>query len=292
MFSKVLIATDLSAASHAVVRCAAGLRSLGAKECHLVQCLNLGDAASAAVEQARKVLEQPLLDQKALLEKSGLRVHVEVVPGHAQVEINRIAREQHCSLIVVGSHGHTLLSEMLLGGVASAVIHHAVKPVLVMRVEWTKGSDDVRVKGAADDLARHVLFPTDFSDNAEHAFQYVRHLVSSGARDVTLCHVQDKDHIDPHLLHRLDDFNRIDQERLAGMKEMLAQAGSARVHVDISLGHPAQEILRAIESKSVTLVVMGSQGRGFVDEVFLGSVSHNVARRSPAPVLLIPARRG
>jgi len=37
--------------------------------------------------------------------------------------------------------------------------------------------------------------------------------------------------------------------------------------------------------------VMGSQGRGFVSESFLGSVSHQVARRSPAPVLLIPAKR-
>jgi nucleotide-binding universal stress UspA family protein len=38
-------------------------------------------------------------------------------------------------------------------------------------------------------------------------------------------------------------------------------------------------------------VVMGSQGRGFLAEVFLGSVSHQVVRRSPVPVLLVPAGR-
>jgi len=36
---------------------------------------------------------------------------------------------------------------------------------------------------------------------------------------------------------------------------------------------------------------MGSQGRGFIKEVFLGSVSNNVARHSAASVLLIPAVR-
>jgi len=36
------------------------------------------------------------------------------------------------------------------------------------------------------------------------------------------------------------------------------------------------------------LVVMGSHGRGFIGELFVGSVSHNVARHAEAPVLLVP----
>ncbi|HPA79140.1 MAG TPA: hypothetical protein PK722_10915, partial [Kiritimatiellia bacterium] len=65
MFSKILIATDLSAASHAVVQCATGLRSIGARECHLLQCMNLSEAASMAAANAKDVLEQALLNQKA-----------------------------------------------------------------------------------------------------------------------------------------------------------------------------------------------------------------------------------
>jgi hypothetical protein len=51
------------------------------------------------------------------------------------------------------------------------------------------------------------------------------------------------------------------------------------------------EITRSIGERNAHLVVMGSQGRGFVKELFLGSVSHNVARHSDAAVLLIPAKR-
>jgi len=291
MFSKILVATDLSAASYAVTQCATGFRSLGAKECILLQCLNLSEAASAAVAQQKGILERSLLDQKAILEKSGLKVHAEVVTGNAAIEINRIAREREVSLVVVGSHGHTLAGELLLGGVANAVIHHAVKPVLVVRVERKPATGEVCVKGETCDFVRHVLFPTDFSDHADHAFQRVKHLVASGAREVTLLHVQDKNRIDPHLMHRLEEFNRLDRIRLAEMKDALAKSGSATIHDEVCFGHPVQEILHRIESKGITLVVMGSQGRGFISEVFLGSVSHNIARHSPAPVMLVPARR-
>jgi nucleotide-binding universal stress UspA family protein len=291
MFTKILIATDLSAASHAVVQCAAGLRSLGAKECLLLQCLNVRQLDAPGVAQAAGVIDQTLQDQKILLEKAGMSVQTEVVPGFAQVEINRIARERNCSLVVVGSHGHSLLGEMLLGGVASAVIHHAVKPVLVVRVKRTPGGEVSCALGATCDFLRHVYFPTDFSPNADHAFQTVKHLVADGVRAVTLSHVQDQARIDPHLMHRIQEFDRIDRERLDKMKDALAKAGTAKIDIEIGLGRPAQKILQDIEGKQATLVVMGSQGRGFVSESFLGSVSHQVARRSPAPVLLIPAKR-
>ncbi len=291
MFSKILIATDLSAASHAVVQCAAGLRSLGATDCLLLQCLNVRKPYAPGVDQATGVIGRTLLDQKAVLEQSGLRVKAEVVPGFAQTEINRVAREHEASLIVIGSHGHTLLGEVLLGGVASAVLHHADRPVLLVRVERRCEDGAMCVLGNACDFTRSILFPTDFSETANHAFQTVKRLCASGAGEVSLFHVQDKERIEPHLKDRLDEFNKIDAERLAAMQHALAQSGKAKVNVSIRLGHPGQEILREIEFRNATVVVMGSQGRGFVDEIFLGSVSHYVARRSSVPVLLIPAVR-
>lgn len=288
MFTKILIATDLSAASHAVVQCATGLRSLGAKECLLLQCMNSREPAAPGMALATVVVEQALLDQKALLEKSGLRVSTEVVPGMAHIEINRIARERGMSLIVVGSHGHTLLNDMPLGGVSAAVLHQAVTPVLLVRVRQTADGTVVCAGGETCDFMRNILFPTDFSESARHAFETVKHLAASGAGEATLFHVQDKSRIDPHLKHRLDEFNETDRQRLTEMKDLLAKSGATKVGLDIRLGHPGQEILRESESRQATLVVMGSQGRGFFGELFLGSVSHYVARRSQVPVLLIP----
>jgi nucleotide-binding universal stress UspA family protein len=47
----------------------------------------------------------------------------------------------------------------------------------------------------------------------------------------------------------------------------------------------------SIENKQVMLIVMGRQGRGPIPEIFLGSVSHNMVRHAPIPVLLVPALR-
>ena len=60
------------------------------------------------------------------------------------------------------------------------------------------------------------------------------------------------------------------------------------VHPVFDPGHPLPAILRVLESQDISLIVMGTQGKGFIKEIFLGSVAHNVSRLATCPVLLIP----
>ncbi len=138
------------------------------------------------------------------------------------------------------------------------------------------------------DFLDHVLYPTDFSDNAEHAFTYVQAVVKSGARRVTLLHVQDKTRLGKHLEHRLEEFNEIDRGRLERLKDQLEENGATDVRIELPYGAPTAEILGRAREGRASLVVMGSQGRGLIGDLFVGSVSHNVARHAEAPVLLIP----
>jgi len=108
---------------------------------------------------------------------------------------------------------------------------------------------------------------------------------------ITLMHVQDQAHIDPHLLSSLAEFNEIYESRLAAMKETLQKLGDVDVDIVLAYGNPSLEIIHAVRDRQVQLTVMGSQGRGYVSDLFLGSVSHNVARQSDASVLLIPAKK-
>ena len=75
------------------------------------------------------------------------------------------------------------------------------------------------------------------------------------------------------------------------MKKVLMDNGCPDVETVLKYGSPSSEILKSVKELSAQMVVMGSQGRGFVNEFFLGSVSHNIARQSPVHVLLIPAKR-
>lgn len=137
----------------------------------------------------------------------------------------------------------------------------------------------------------HVLFPTDFSDNADHAFATVTEVAAHGAKRVTLLHVQDNARIGTHLKERLAEFDEIDGGRLSRLETELTRRGLANVKGSIACGSPLTGILKKSTEDGVSLVVMGSQGRGYVRELFLGSVSHNVARHAQVPVLLVPLPR-
>jgi nucleotide-binding universal stress UspA family protein len=291
MFSRFIISTDISLASFAVVNCIGGLKAYGAKQCLLLQCLSLQEVSSVAASYTTAPIEGMLKEQKQILEQQGFTVETRILPGFAKREINRIAREEDYSLIVVGSYGHSMVGEALLGGFAYDIIHQAFKPILVVRLEKKQAKGDVCIEASRCDFSGHVLFPTDFSDNADLAYTYVEKLVSDGAKHVTLLHVQDKVRIDPYLKDRLEEFNEIDRARLEKMKETLRLKGNSEVDIELVYGAPYTEIMRVIRERNVNLVVMGSQGRGFIPELFLGSISHNVARNSEASVLLIPAKR-
>lgn len=289
MFNRLIVATDLSPASYAVVNCLEGLQAYGAKQALLLQCLTLQEVGSTGLSYTTKHLEELLGEQKVILEKQGFEVEARVVPGFAKREINRVAVEEDYSLVVVGSQGHSLVGSALFGGVASGIIQSARKPVLVLPIEKKPGEENA-CQLVRCDFTGHVLFPTDFSENADHAFTYVEKLAEDGARHITLLHVQDKTRIEKYLEHRLEEFNEIDRERLEKLKAAILEKSNAEVDIEISYGSPFAEISRVIREQDVHMVVMGSQGRGFGAELFLGSVSHNVARNSEAPVLLVPAK--
>jgi len=117
-------------------------------------------------------------------------------------------------------------------------------------------------------------------------------MVMGGIKKVILFHVMNKAKIKPELEEWLPEFNEADNQRMKNIKNTLQKIGNAEIETLIRYGMPADEIFKLIEERNPQLVVMGSQGRGFVKEIFLGSVSHDVARHSSASVLLIPAKRG
>ena len=61
-----------------------------------------------------------------------------LVMGDPATEIVRIAEEEQAELIVLGTHGRTGLSRILMGSVAEAVVRHAPCPVLIYREDAGK----------------------------------------------------------------------------------------------------------------------------------------------------------
>jgi nucleotide-binding universal stress UspA family protein len=65
----------------------------------------------------------------------GRPVHEEVVEGdgHVGSHLCDKADELGAAVLVVGSHGHAAITDVLIGSVGLYVVHHANQPVLVVR---------------------------------------------------------------------------------------------------------------------------------------------------------------
>lgn len=73
--------------------------------------------------------------------------------GNASREILRVAEEEHCDVIVLGTHGRTGLSRVLLGSVAEDVIRHSRVPVLTLKTPSLLDSGEAGTADSAADSA-------------------------------------------------------------------------------------------------------------------------------------------
>ena len=92
------------------------------------------------LELAEKMEKQAYEKLTKLAEQIKKTVEVETVvrQGRAFVEIIKEATEKNMDLIVMGSHGRTGISHMLMGSVAEKVVRKAHCPVLIVRNKNTQ----------------------------------------------------------------------------------------------------------------------------------------------------------
>ncbi|MCK9266308.1 universal stress protein [bacterium] len=287
MFNKAMIAIDFRTVSFPLLKCVRGLKELGIKNFHIIRSIEHTKIPGINIGAIKTFFQEELDRQKDFLNTRGFNVDADILVGMACKEINSLAIENNCELMVFGSHGHTRISELLIGNITCDTVYNQVMPILLVKISPHYQKKSFISKDKYEFL-NHVVFPTDFSKNADFAALFLKSLISKGPKKVTLLHIQNKTTISPHLSHRLEEFNKTDKLRLEELKEVI-QKPDVNINIEILYGHPVKEIVRFSKANQASLIIMGSQGRGFLQEVFLGSVSQNVARCSDVPIMLVPA---
>lgn len=106
--------------------------------CLLVHGVDVG-AVAASPYGSGMALDQLTESGQAVLDQEVEFAHrVSSVPVEGRLEIGSpaqalIAASDGAMMLVVGSRGHNRLTELLLGSVSNACVHHARCPVLVVR---------------------------------------------------------------------------------------------------------------------------------------------------------------
>ncbi|MBU0944031.1 MAG: universal stress protein [Proteobacteria bacterium] len=161
LFSKILYATDLSETAKEAARYALSLANEYEAELTVVNVIpDLVEEMSAGMgydlaahfgqdkldsfyeeglEESKKAvikrIHQVCQEAGKELESCTVQQKVEVRVGHPVEEIVKMATEGGYDLVVLGTHGHSLLDNLLLGSVARGVVKKCPMPVLTVRLK-------------------------------------------------------------------------------------------------------------------------------------------------------------
>ena len=163
----------------------------------------------------------------------------------------------------------------------------------------------------------NILYTTDLSESAHHAFSYAVSLADQYAAGLTLLHVLPDT---PDILESSKIAGYIGEERWKEMQESHFQdaknalIGKRRDHqvvreilgefsektrsafesspavtdeIIVKKGNPAEVILDVANEIKCDLIVMGTHGGGGLVDAMMGSTTRRVVRRSVIPVLVV-----
>lgn len=202
-------------------------------------------------------------------------------------EIVDQALEWPADLVVLGSHGHSGLTRLVLGSVAEKVIRLVKCPVLVVPELATGPVPPGDVK------FDRILCAVDFSAGSLAALAYALSLGAEAGARVTV-------------LNTIEWLAEPAASFIAGEEELRARAEAdhrqkldalippavrdyCEVETTVVEGRAAREILRQAATRQSDLIVMGRQGRGALDLAVFGSNAQDVIRRATCPVLTVRA---
>jgi nucleotide-binding universal stress UspA family protein len=141
---------------------------------------------------------------------------------------------------------------------------------------------------------RRILFCTDFSENADFAFDnaidaarrrpgcalYLLHVIPEPEAQFWKTYIYEVDDIDTKAKRDIDA--KVDETYRPRVPEGLA------FHVEMRVGKDWARILEYADEIDADLIVIGRQGSGALTTLLFGNVTEKVARKAKCAVLIVP----
>ncbi len=139
---------------------------------------------------------------------------------------------------------------------------------------------------------KKILFPTDFSESAQHALKQavelaLVHKATLFIFHAILLHTDDPQQLKSRLNEYLDQLEKETLERLQSKSDEIKGRGVAvEISTEKSVS-PFEVIIDKANTIGPDLIVMGTHGRSGVGKFLLGSVAEKVLRHAPCHVLTL-----
>jgi nucleotide-binding universal stress UspA family protein len=282
----VVAASDFSFSAHRAARRAGVLAKEHGAALHLLHVIDSSTAESLLRRSPALEVEQPLrleaeraLDSLAadVVAAGGVVNDRLLREGRATDEILAISASS--DLLVLGPRGVNPLRDFILGSTAERIARRIDCPMLVVKQDPQIPYDN-------------VLVPVDFSEYSAPTLRFASELAPRATLHVFHA-------VDCSLKERLRSAGVADegitaygdkllQEANAGMAELTAGPHGQPVSGTVQAGDARVDITERAAASQCTLIVMGKQGRSWLAEHILGSVTRLVLERAACDVVVVP----
>jgi nucleotide-binding universal stress UspA family protein len=205
--------------------------------------------------------------------------------GYPAKEIHEIVRVSDAGLLVAATHIRSGIERLLLGSVTRKLIFTLKVPFLVV-------PGHLPMERTALHKTESILISTDFSVDAEKAVDWGLDFARAfDAKRVFLATVIES--------NQLDQILAVDPQKEEGLANKLVDQLSEKlkakvpadlkdkVEVRVLAGHPHEELNKFAILNRLDLIVMGVHGRGFIENLMVGSTTDRLIRLGQFPVLAI-----
>ena len=276
-FPKILVCTDGSPDSEGAITAALNLAKTTGSTLYLLEVLFYlaGYELQAPDTLAPPMVNMELMEaqesaarerleaRKAEAAGEGVTLEPRVRTGSSAYEgILEEAGELQPDLIIMGRHGYTGLTRLLMGSVTARVIGHSPCNVLVVPREVPLSF-------------KRLLVASDGSPFSEAAWTEALSLAKTMGSVLLGVSVaaSDRDIPAATLVVR-------------GLEESASQQGIA-LDTMIPMGRPEEGIVKAADFKAASLIIVGSHGRTGLKRLLMGSVAERVIGDAKCPVLVV-----
>lgn len=253
--------------------------------CHLVHAVP--DVAAAAEFERASAVGQTLAERlgreagravaarlRGLVPPAMARA-LEVRPGRAAPVLAERAAHYHATLVVLGRKRRGLLERGLGGSTA----HYLVRAL------------DIPVLLGTRSTTQRVLAAIDVSPAAAATLHEARRLANCLRAHLRVLHVVTPVRF-PRVVPRAPDRKLLQRQSVEAFDRLAQELGVAESQRTVRRGSPETEIAAEAARWKADLVVVGAQGKGFVDRLLIGSTTEWLLDRlTTASLLVVPVGR-
>lgn len=237
-------------------------------------------AGAEAYAVAKEAAHRDLLELKHELRNKfayieGQDYQLFLLEGDVAQAILDFARQNKSDLIVVGTHGRSGLSKMLMGSVAECVFRHSPVPVLTL-------GPHLHRKATAG-APTNILVPVDFTPTSERAAHYAVALARQHDATLTMLHI-----IERWPAKEQSDYEHAAQKLRDKLEGLISHEDKGlRCSFRIAAGDVVERVLYTAGGIEADLVVMGVRPRlGLLNPV-MWPHAYQIAREAACPVLTV-----